>query len=237
MRRVVRGKVAVAAAAGALVLTGGVLVSGVVPSLVSAQTPSPTPSNVQEQTPPGMRRHDHSEFINRLAQALGKTPDEVTSALQKVHAAHQGQGPMGGQRSQGGPSADLLAPAAQQLGVTPQQLSDAIRAVFQARSGTRGPGQPGQGGRMGQRPDMTALFDAIAQQLGGGITGQQVQDAMRSLRPMGGQRPGREQIQQRMDQHLSELAAALNVTVDQLRAALQSIVPQGGRGPFGPRGR
>jgi hypothetical protein len=233
MRRVVRGKAAVAAAAGALVLTGGVLVSGVVPGIVSAQTPAPTSPTEQEQAPPGMRRHDHAEFVNRLAQALGKTPDEVTRALQQVHDAHHGQ------RPQGGPSAALLAPAAQQLGVTPQQLSDAIRTVFQARAGARGPGQPGpgQGGRMGQRPDMSAFFNAIAQQLGGGITGQQVQDAMRSLRPMGGQRPTREQIQQRMDQHLSELATALNVTVDQLRAALQSIAPQGGRGPFGPRGR
>jgi hypothetical protein len=182
-----------------------------------------------------MRRHGHTEFINRLAQALGKTPDEVTQALQQVHEAHRGQRPSGGL------AAAVLAPAAQQLGVTPQELADAMRAAFQARAGNRGPGgsgQSGQGGpRMGQRPDLSAMFDDIAQQLGGGITGQQVQDALRSLRPMGGQRPTREQIEQRMEEHLRELAAALNVSVDELRTALQSIVPQGGRGPFGPRGR
>jgi hypothetical protein len=237
MRRFVRGT-AVAAAAGALVLTGGVLVFGLLPGIVSAQTPAPTPPTEQEQTPPGMRRHGHTEFINRLAQALGKTPDEVTQALQQVHEAHRGQRPSGGQ---GGLAAAALAPAAQQLGVTPQQLADAMRAAFQARAGNRGPGgagQSGQGGpRMGQRPDLSAMFDAIAQQLGGGITGQQVQDALRSLRLMDGQRPAREQIQQRMEEHLRELAAALNVSVDELRTALQSIAPQGGRGPFGPRGR
>ncbi len=242
MRRFVRGKAVVAAAAGALVLAGGVLVSGVASGIVSAQTPTPAPSTgQQEQMPPGMRGPGRSDFVNRLAQALGKTPDEVTRALQQVHDAHKGQRSQSGQRPQGGPDLTQLAPAAQQLGVTPQQLADAMRAVFQARAGNRGPGgpgQPGQGGpRMGQRPDMSALFNAIAQQLGGGITGQQVQDALRSLRPVGGQRPGREQIQQRMDEHLRELAAALGVTVDQLRTALQSIAPQGGRGPFGPRGR
>lgn len=230
MGSLIRERRAIAVAVGALTLIVGVLVAGATAGLVSAQTP--TPSSPQDQTPPTTRPH-RTDFINRLAQALGKSPAEVERAFQQVHEAHKAQRSQGQQQRF---DLNRLAPAATQLGVTPQQLADALRAAAQSQFGSRGSGQPGQGGpRIGQRLDKSAFFNAVAQQLGGGVTGEQVRDALRALRPTGGQRPSREQIEQRWNQHLQELATALGVTVDQLRAALQSIWPQGA--PFGPRGR
>ena len=92
--------------------------------------------------------------------------------------------------------------------------------------------QPGQGPRM-ERPDRTTFFNAVAQQLGRGITGERVRDALQSSRPGGGARPDRAQMQARAEEHLQRFAALLGVPVDQLRAALQQI-----GGPMrGPRSR
>ena len=128
-------------------------------------------------------------------------------------------------------SRDGSAQAAAQLGVTEQELREAMRAAMHLLGGQR---QPGQGPRPRlERPDASAFFNAIAQQLGRGITGEQVRDALRAAAPAGGARPDRAQIQARAEERLQRLAALLGVSVDQLRAALQQI---GGpmRGPRSP---
>jgi hypothetical protein len=145
-----------------------------------------------------------------------------------------------------------LAEVAQRLGVTEQQLQDAMRAAIQQRAGAAASGQPGQGPRMrGQRPDPSAFFDAIAQQLGGGLTGAQVREAFgldnsqgtgprQGMGPgrgpgrlPGTNRPDRAQIEARAEEFLQRFAELLGVSVDQLRESLRQL---GGPGMW-PRGR
>lgn len=224
----------VAGAVGGALLAGGVLVAGgaVLDSggVASAQSPSPSPS---PSTGPGAPRIGQGDFAQRLAQALGIPQSRVEDALRRQREQHRAEGEA--RRTQ------HLAVAAAKLGVTAQQLQDAITAARQSVFGSMQPGQGSQGQRpprmggpgMG-RPNPDAFYQAIAQNLGRGITAQQVRDALQKDRT-GMTRPDRTQIEQRMNEHLQELARLLGVTPEQLRTALQSVGGPG-RG-FGPRGR
>lgn len=238
----------VAGAAGGALLAGGVLLAGGAAlgsgSVASAQSPSPSPS---PSARPGMPRTGGSDFAQRLAQALGIPQARVEDALRQQRDQHRAEAEA--RRTQ------HHAQAASTLGVTPQQLTDAITAARQSvfgstqpggRSG-QGQGQSGQSGqgqpppRMGGpgmgRPNSDAFHQAVAQNLGRGITAEQVRDALRHDRT-GVARPDRTQIEQRMNERLQQLAALLGVTPEQLRTALQSIGADRGPGrPFGPRGR
>ena len=234
-------------------VVGGVLLAGAVAAggIVSAQSPSPSASSgpgVPAQTSRG-------DFAARLAQALGIPQSTVEDALRQLVEERRGQ--IGGRvRADAGGRMGQLAAIAQALGVSEQELRDAIRAARQQIAGTRTPGQPGQGPRMsGRRPDQDAFFEAIAHQLGRGVTGQQVREAFQSVagQDMGtrwapgagrgpgmtpGQdprmgRPDRAEIEQRAEEFLQRFAALLGVSVDQLREALRQI---GGLG-MGRRGR
>lgn len=216
------------ASVGALTLTGGIVVAGV----ASAQ--SPTPSAAPSASPhpgQGMAGQNRTDFAQRLATALNIPLERVQQALDQVKA----QRPAHDQRLRPF-DVTVLGPAAQSLGVTAQQLADAITAARQSMMPDHQPGQRQPGERHpadGQHPDRTAFYAAIAQNLGNGITAQQVQAALETLRPNKANRPTPEQMQQRMNEHTTQLAQALGVSVDQLRAAMQSI--GGGPGPFGGR--
>jgi len=220
----------VLAAAGATV-AGGVLIGSLLAGGgASAQSPSPSPrpATGQQAGTPQAGVHNRGEFAQRLAQALGKTPEQVQAVLEQAGGPG---GRNGGMTRPGGDS--IFSGAAQQLGVTPEQLREAMRAAGQALMPQGGQGQsgPGQRGPGMGRLDSDAFLNAIAQQLGRNITGAQVRAALEANRPVRPLMPGREQIQQQMDAHLQQLATALGVTADQLKAALQSI-----GGDHGPRG-
>jgi hypothetical protein len=236
MKPIVWSRSRVIAAGAAVAVAGGVLLAGV----ASAQSPSPSPSpgtgqqGQHQRMTPEQRR---SEFADRLAQALGKSPADVEAALQQA-----GFPPERGQRdAQRGPQdPQFLAPAATQLGVTNQQLADAMKVAVQQFFQNRPQRQPGQNqgqgqGQQGQRqrPDMTAFYAAVAQQLnqatGKSLTAEQVQSALEALRSQARQTINRQEIQARIDAELQKLATALNVTVDQLKAALQQMIGPGHR--------
>jgi hypothetical protein len=237
---------------------GGVLLAGAVAAggIASAQSPTPSPSPAPgaggQGQRDGARAHlGKGDLAARLAQALGIPQDRVEQALQQLMEERRNQA--GGKAGAGmGRFEARLAEVAQRLGVTEQQLRDAMRAAMQQVIGAAAPGQQGQGQRMrGQRPDPSAFFDAIAQQLGTGLTGAQVREAfgfdnsqgtgprqgMGPGRgpgtPPGTNRPDRAQIEARAEEFLQRFADLLGVTVDQLREALRQL---GGPG-MGRRGR
>ncbi len=219
----------VAGAVGAVVLAGGVLVAGsslLNDRAVSAQSPSPSPSaspapgrddNMHRPHRGGMGRFGFGrmgmgDFAARLAVALNVPQERVEQAFEQLRDRARDN------------AVQRLEPAATQLGVTPQQLADAMRdagrSLFENRT-------------RGQRPDRSAFADAVAQQLGGNVTGDQVEAALSAQRDAARQnRPDRAQIEQRMQEHIDELAGLLGVTPDQLRAAFEEIRPAGlpGRG-------
>lgn len=232
----VAGAVSAVVLAGAVVaVTGGIGID----RSVSAQSPTPSPTTTpspsatpapsgspgqQAQPSPRGGRPDKSNLAERLAQALNIPQDRVEQALQQLRDRSAGD------------AVQRLAPAATELGVTPQQLADAMRA---ARESLR------QSRMNGQRPDGDAYAAEIARQLGGTITAEQVEAALQGLRDIARQnRPDRQQIEQRMQERLQELAGLLGVSPDQLRAALEEICGprfggpgMGGPGMRGPRGR
>lgn len=214
---------------GAIVLAGGVLVAGnslLNDRAVSAQSPSPSPSASPAPRDENHRHGPHrwgrggvgfgrmgmGDFAARLAAALNIPQERVEQAFEQLRDRFQDN------------ALQRLEPAATELGVTPQQLADAMReagrSLFENRT-------------RGQRPDRSGFADAVAQQLGGNVTGDQVEAALSDLRDTARQnRPDRAQIEQRMEEHINELAGLLGVTPDQLRAAFEEIRPAGfpGRG-------
>jgi hypothetical protein len=221
----------VAGAVGAVVLAGGVLVAGsgmLNDGSVSAQTPTPTPTPSASPAPRdqggphgpfgrgigriGFGQMGMGDFAARLAEALGIPQERVEQAFEQLRDRFHDN------------ALERLEPAATELGVTPQQLADAMQAAGRSLFENRA---------SGQRPDRSAYADAVAQELGGNVTGDEVEAALSALRDTARQnRPDREQIEERMQEHLEELAGLLGVTPDQLRAALEQIRPAGffGRG-------
>lgn len=136
-------------AAGAALLVGAGLVVGVVASRASAQTPTPTPTATPR---PGKQQAQQrlDEFLNRLAQNLGVTPDRLRDALRQT--------------------AIQEVDAAQAAGrLTPEQaqrLKDAINQGKLPFLGLHGPlFGPGKGvGHIGL--GMSASLDQLAQFLG-----------------------------------------------------------------------
>ena len=215
--------IAVAAALGGTSLLAGV---------AGAQTP-PTPG-----APPAVRAQiacggvvateavfvGRSEFAAQLANALGKTQTEVERALQQVDAQLPPPEPVAIAAAHPANDAHLAAVAAR-LGVTAKELTEAMMAVEPPCPGEAPAGQPGATFDVLVEP--SALFDAIAQKLGRGVTGAQVKAAFDA------EHGGRAGVQVDrvavrgipMDEHMEALAKALGVTVAQLKAVLESIGP------------
>jgi hypothetical protein len=118
----------------------------------------------------------------------------------------------------------ILAPAAARLGVTPQQLADAFKAageqLMPAQAVPCGAGSADAIVVLQGNDD--ALFAAVAQQLGRGISAAQVREAMQLVQPPASPpAPAPDGEKAQFDQYLQALAAALHVSVDQLQAAMQ----------------
>jgi uncharacterized protein YeaC (DUF1315 family) len=144
-----KGKMSRLLAAGAALLVGAGLVVGVVSSRASAQTPTPSPT----ATPgPGKQQLQQrlDEFLNRLAQNLGVTPDRLRDALRQTAV----------QEVDAAQAAGRLTPE------QAQRLKDAINQGKLPFLGLRGPlFGPGKGvGRLGL--GMSASLDQLAQFLG-----------------------------------------------------------------------
>lgn len=191
------------------------------------------------------------QYAQRLAQALGKSEQEVQQALQQVppprvdsKLAPAGVGVAGasggftvginGTPPAGGPGEgghivtiagdpQLLAPAAARLGVTPQQLADAFKAAGEqmkpAHAVSCGPGSADAIFVLWGNDD--ALFAAVAQQLGNGISAAQVREAMQLVQPPAPPPAPDGALKATLDQYVQALAAALHVSGEQLEAAMQ----------------
>ena len=221
-------------AAGAALALGGMML---LPGSAAAQTPTgvqPAPVPAVAPTvcpPPGAMAVaavaiTRAEFAAQLAKALGKTQAEVERALGQVEGELSPPEVIG-MVGVAVPAGDdgLLDAVAARLGVTVEELKAAMQAA--APPCPSGPPQPGAPVDVFVTP--TALFEALAQTLGRGITAAQVQAAFEAEAP-----PANVQLAVRAnpEQHLEALARALGVTVEQLKAALRSIAPQ----VAGPRG-
>ncbi len=242
---------AVAALTAAAVVTAGVFASGLAfgshhvalgAGRTSATAPCPPP-----QAPSAEQlKQAQQQFAQQLAQALGKPEAEVEQALTAFQADLPKPLPGGPQAGVMGPDPATLAPIAAKLGVTAQALAAAMTAAAPQLPACPPAGVSGQ---VKVKVDAAQMFAQVAQQLGNGITGEQVQAAFQSSGPITvsasrtqsgaavGFAPGG------LNDPLAKLAAALNVTPEQLKAALQTIAgssgcplppaPAAGNGPAG----
>lgn len=217
-----------ALASGGQVWTSrGGLTAGASQSCSTADPPSDPPSC---QPPAGalpkppVAPPDPMQLAQQLATALNLPLSTVQQAL----AAQSSQQPF----NLLPPPTDPISAAATALGVTRQQLMSAVQAADQAigvptpTTGGTTVGIIACAGPNGSgRPDPTAFFADVAQQLGQGFTGQQVESAFVSTAP---QPPDPSQVQAFQQQRLSNLAAALGVSVPALTTALSSAgIPSG----------
>jgi hypothetical protein len=233
-----RYRLGLAGLAAAAVVVGGLFASGLLApphhsalaaGRTSAATPCPPPPTISaEQLQQAQQR-----FAQQLAQALGKPESAVESAL--VQLQQRLPKPPAGAQAQTvrvGPDPAVLAAVATQLGVTLQELADAMTAAGPPLPGC--PSSPGQGGAVAVKVDATQLFDRIAQQLGHGLTGTQVQAAFERVKSTGAvtfhAQAGASVsfAPSGPDDPLATLATALEVTTDQLKAALQAIATSSG---------
>lgn len=239
----VMGSAGLALASGAaIVLTmgSGASARGAAPATARA---CPTPSAAQVQAA-------QQQYAQRLAQALGKSEQEVQQALQQVpppaigpklgQAGVSVAGVAGGSTvsTEGAPPAgepgkggtvvaiagdpEILAPAAARLGVSPQQLADAFKAAGQQLKPANAIACSGGADQIVvMQGDDADLFAAVAQQLGHGITAAQVREAMQLVQPPAAPPAPDSELKTKLDQYLQALAAALHVSVDQLQVAMQ----------------
>ena len=211
---------------GALALGGALLTTG-----AAAQTPTPAaPAAIRECPPPptpAQIAEMQQRFATNLANALGKSPAAVQRALQE--AERQVPAPLAGVGEPAQVVAiydDLaaLAPAATQLGVPVQVLAEALKAAMPAsvcvQIAVAGPGAVTDIEKSAVEVDMSPVFAAVAQRLGRGITTAQVEAAMKLARPAPEHHPVPAPVS--IEEHLQALAKALDVSVEQLKAALQT---------------
>ena len=199
--------------------------------VAGAQTP-PAPG-----TPPAMRVRiacgevlgteavfvGRSEFAAQLARALGKAQADVERALEQVKSQVPPPEPVA---IAAHPVADdHLTSIAARLGVTAKELADAMIAAEPPCPSQAPVGEPGAGFNVLLEP--SALFEAIAQKLGRGITGAQVRAAFEAEHggPAGAQVHRVAVRSVPMEEHLEALAKALGVTTAQIKAAMESIAP------------
>lgn len=197
----------------------------------------PSPEQIQAQI-----QQSNEQMTQDLAQALNLPEATVQAALQQVAQQLESQ-PIGLSPS-GNPQPDPLASVATQLGVTKQALLDAMKAaapaptasasncVFTASGQNTGAGGTVSGGialrvqgaqiSIDGTTSMT-LFNAIAQQFGNGLTGAQVQAVFQNFPKLALDSGLQQQLQNLRQEELNALASALNVSVDTLNSALQSV--------------
>ena len=229
---------------GGVVLAGSVLATGV----AAAQTPPAASTEAAEQVQPAQAcRLDpmssaeiarmRSEFAAKLARALGMSATDVERALEQVEGQRPPLAADQVMTFEARPiDASHLAPAAARLGVTSEELANALHAAAPEAVECAVASAAGGAGIVLRAELPVEHFEAVARQLGRGITGAQVQEAMESLLPPGGVEPGTGVIRLQPDEHVQALARALGVSAERLIAALESIAPPFPAVPAGPRG-
>jgi transcriptional regulator with XRE-family HTH domain len=160
---------------------------------------------IRDEKTPAQRR---AELTQALATALGKTPDQVTSALNSVL-------PDKPDRARGDFAADL----AKALGVDAAKVQaglDKARQDFRNGNGNRD--------RRGRRGGLDTVVNDIAAATG--VDAAKVRSALQDLRPSRGDR--RDRRDRRGDDIRQKLATALGVTTAQLDAAFDKVRTQAG---------
>jgi hypothetical protein len=161
-----------------------------------------------------------TQFVDALAEALGKSPADVDKALHQVGMLTDKSEPGPGDppRTMVIDVSDMLGalqPAATQLGVTPQELADALKQTKPVLACGAG----------GAPPSKSALFDAVAERLGHGTTGAQVEAALALVKPQKAQTDVGD-LATGADPKLQALADALGVSLDSLKHALETVGQQ-----------
>jgi hypothetical protein len=167
----------------------------------------------------------NEDFAAELARALGMSAAQVERAI----AASQPDVPTGGGVATTVTVAavttdpDVLEVVAKDLGVTVDELEAAVEAAM--------PDVPecDSGSARGERPLVlisgnAGTFDAIAEELGNGITGEEVESAFEAAGPT----IPRDAVAARpaVMFDVEALAEALGITVEELEEAMQSIMPR-----------
>jgi hypothetical protein len=151
---------------------------------------------------PDQRR---AEATQALATALGKTPDQVTAALNSVLPDRPDRDKVRG---------EFAADLAKALGV---DVAKVQAGLDKARQDFRGQGQD----RRGRRGNIDTLVNDIASATG--VDAAKVRSALQSLRPTRSDRRDRRGAR---DDIRQKLATALGVTTDQLDAAFDKVRTQ-----------
>jgi hypothetical protein len=159
---------------------------------------------VRDSKTPDQRR---AELTQALATALGKTPDQVTSALNSVLPDRPDRDKVRG---------DFAADLAKALGIDTAKVQaglDKARQDFGNGNGNRD--------RSGRRGGFDTVVNDIAAATG--VDAAKVRSALQDLRPNRGDRRDR---RDRGDDIRQKLATALGVTTDQLDAAFDKVRTQ-----------
>jgi hypothetical protein len=157
---------------------------------------------IRDAKTPDQRR---AEATQALATALGKTPDQVTAALNSFlpDRPHRDKG-----------RGEFAADLAKALGV---DVAKVQAGLDKARQDFRGQGQD----RRGRRGNIDTLVNDIASATG--VDAAKVRSALQSLRPTRSDRRDRRGAR---DDIRQKLATALGVTTDQVDAAFDKIRTQ-----------
>jgi hypothetical protein len=184
-------------------------------STPASAPPAPTmPSDAQIQ-------QLQAQFAQGLAQSLSVSPSAVQQALSGLNTQAT-QPPV--------QFTDPLQGAASQLNVSFDSLRTAVQSADQSMLCAQTPSTGGNafflgsvaGGRIPVDP--AAFFAAVAQNLGGGLSGPQVQSAFASTSPA---LPDAGQMTAQLQSQLDTLASALGVSIDSLKSALKSLGSSG----------
>ena len=172
---------------------------------------------------PGGAQSD--EQLAKLAASLNVSVDALKTALEETRAELQAQKPA--------TPADRKAMAEQHLTILAGKLNvtvDALKAAMEANRPARpegaGPGQHGPKGDRRGGPEGGQRLESLATALG--VTPEALKAAMQAAREetKPTTRPAdREAAQAQHDAYIAALAAKLNVSVDQLNAAMEANHP------------
>jgi hypothetical protein len=155
---------------------------------------------IRDAKTPEQRR---TEATQALATALGKTPDQVTSALNSVLPDRPDRDKVRG---------EFAADLAKALGVDVAKVQAGLDKARQDLQGQ---------GRRGRRGNIDTFVNDIAS--AAGVDAAKVRSALQSLRP---KRADRQDRRGARDDIRQKLATALGVTTDQLDAAFDKVRTQ-----------
>ena len=155
---------------------------------------------IRDAKTPEQRR---TEATQALATALGKTPDQVTSALNSVLPDRPDRDKVRG---------EFAADLAKALGVDVAKVQAGLDKARQDLQGQ---------GRRGRRGNVDTFLNDIASATG--VDAAKVRSALQSLRP---KRADRQDRRGARDDIRQKLATALGVTTDQLDAAFDKVRTQ-----------